>query len=41
MILAYSKIIPPKYFEHDPTIADECNWTVAHHLAAIGIIPPE
>ncbi len=41
MILAYYDIIPPKYFEHDPTIVCQGNWTVAHHLASRGIIPPE
>jgi len=40
-ILADNEIIPPDYFEHDPTIIDgKYGMTVAHALASKGIEPP-
>ncbi len=40
-ILAIYKVIPPKYFEHDPNIKDkQYSLTVAMILAKNGIIPP-
>jgi len=41
MILAYDKIIPPRYFEHDPNMTNINNETVAILLAKNGIVPPE
>jgi len=40
-MLAECGIIPPKYFEHDPTIKNNYNETVAILLARKGVIPPE
>ncbi len=40
MILAYEGILPPKEWQHDPTIIDN-SYTVAMYLVSNKIIPPK
>ena len=40
MKIAQCEIIPTEQFYHNPNIKDEYGFTVAHHLADKGIIPP-
>ena len=41
MYLASNKIIPPKEWEHKPSLQNEDGWTVAMILAKKGINPPK
>lgn len=41
MLLAKSGRIPQRYWDHDPTIRNKRNDTVAMWLAGNGIIPPK